>query len=295
MFSANGLARKQRLVAEKWTRPRTLQFSCPHTPLPHTPHPTPHTPHPHSPLPRAPAPPLPHPDPVPPANRPLRKKDALRVRIAWGGGAERLWEGTIAVSQGAISEPRPLGIEADEPGSMSTTASISSSSSGAPCLRRRRYPRDGPAECEAARATCRCRRRPPRSANRSPAHRPLQRAAQSTARRPREPPPGPPLAGRPLPRPPGAQVARLRPARDATCRNRAPPAAAPRRHQDAHQSPARRCRHAARVWSTYHDGRAGQPAKPSVEIRLPADEGVYNLVLSAQQGSTWPHPIRPGR
>ena len=42
----------------------------------------------------------------------------MRVRIAWGGGAERLWEGTIAVSQGTLSEPRPLGIEADEPGSM---------------------------------------------------------------------------------------------------------------------------------------------------------------------------------
>ena len=35
-----------------------------------------------------------------------------------GGGAERRWEGTIAVSRGTLSEPRPLGIEADEPGSM---------------------------------------------------------------------------------------------------------------------------------------------------------------------------------
>ena len=38
--------------------------------------------------------------------------------MAWGGGAERLWEGTIALSQGMLSEPQPLGIEADEPGSM---------------------------------------------------------------------------------------------------------------------------------------------------------------------------------
>jgi hypothetical protein len=43
---------------------------------------------------------------------------SMRIRIAWGGGAERLWEGTIAVSEGMLSEPRPLGIEADEPGSM---------------------------------------------------------------------------------------------------------------------------------------------------------------------------------
>ena len=40
------------------------------------------------------------------------------VRIAWGGGSEKIWEGTIGVSQGAISQPRCLGIEADEPGSM---------------------------------------------------------------------------------------------------------------------------------------------------------------------------------
>ena len=40
------------------------------------------------------------------------------VRVAWGGGTERLWEGSIAVSRGTISQPRPLGIEADEPGSM---------------------------------------------------------------------------------------------------------------------------------------------------------------------------------
>jgi len=44
--------------------------------------------------------------------------DDLRVRIAWGGGSDREWQGTIGVSEGSISEPRPLGIEADEPGSM---------------------------------------------------------------------------------------------------------------------------------------------------------------------------------
>ena len=44
--------------------------------------------------------------------------DDVRVRIAWGGGAERLWQGTISVSEGSLSDPQPLGVEADEPGSM---------------------------------------------------------------------------------------------------------------------------------------------------------------------------------
>ncbi len=44
--------------------------------------------------------------------------DGLRLRIAWGGGAECTWQGTISVSDGSISEPQPLGAEADEPGSM---------------------------------------------------------------------------------------------------------------------------------------------------------------------------------
>ena len=35
--------------------------------------------------------------------------DDLRLRIAWGGGAERLWQGTISLSEGALSEPAALG------------------------------------------------------------------------------------------------------------------------------------------------------------------------------------------
>lgn len=45
-------------------------------------------------------------------------EETLRIRIAWGGGGERLWKGTIGVSRGTVAEPIPLGIEADEPGSM---------------------------------------------------------------------------------------------------------------------------------------------------------------------------------
>ena len=44
--------------------------------------------------------------------------DSLRVRIAWGGSQEQMWNGSISLSEGTLSSPCPLGIEADEPGSM---------------------------------------------------------------------------------------------------------------------------------------------------------------------------------
>jgi len=45
-------------------------------------------------------------------------EETLRVRLDWGGRAGTLWQGVITVSEGTLSEPCPLGIEADEPGSM---------------------------------------------------------------------------------------------------------------------------------------------------------------------------------
>ena len=69
--------------------------------------------------------------------------DNVRLRIAWGGGTERTWQGTISVSDGAISEPQPLGTEADEPGSMwldgdsQSDRGASSSTGAARALRRR--------------------------------------------------------------------------------------------------------------------------------------------------------------
>jgi len=45
-------------------------------------------------------------------------QETMRVRVAWGGGRERLWEGAIWLSEGVLSQPKPLGIEADEPGSL---------------------------------------------------------------------------------------------------------------------------------------------------------------------------------
>jgi hypothetical protein len=42
----------------------------------------------------------------------------MRLRIAWGGGAERVWHGSIRLSQGTFSELSALGVEANEPGSI---------------------------------------------------------------------------------------------------------------------------------------------------------------------------------
>jgi hypothetical protein len=46
------------------------------------------------------------------------RAESLKIRIAWGGGAERIWQGKVTLSEGRLDQPRPLGIEADEPGSM---------------------------------------------------------------------------------------------------------------------------------------------------------------------------------
>ncbi|HEV3339820.1 MAG TPA: family 10 glycosylhydrolase, partial [Pirellulales bacterium] len=42
----------------------------------------------------------------------------IRLRVEWGSGEARQWRGTIALSDGALSRPVALGIEADEPGSI---------------------------------------------------------------------------------------------------------------------------------------------------------------------------------
>jgi hypothetical protein len=46
---------------------------------------------------------------------------SVQLRLAWGGGAERLWQGEISWTAGAVTLVRALGIEADEPGSMSVS------------------------------------------------------------------------------------------------------------------------------------------------------------------------------
>jgi hypothetical protein len=49
---------------------------------------------------------------------PARADTRLQIRIAWGDGAIRQWSGGISLSEGQLWLHRPLGIEADEPGSI---------------------------------------------------------------------------------------------------------------------------------------------------------------------------------
>ena len=52
------------------------------------------------------------------AERSLSSRPTLQLRIAWGGGTATSWQGTIAVSGGEILEHKALGVSWDEPGSM---------------------------------------------------------------------------------------------------------------------------------------------------------------------------------
>lgn len=48
----------------------------------------------------------------------LTPESTLRLRLAWGGGEERAWQGKIRLSEGRILDFSSLGLEADTPGSM---------------------------------------------------------------------------------------------------------------------------------------------------------------------------------
>src|SRR5664279_214926 len=48
----------------------------------------------------------------------LGAEPSMRLRMEWGGGTAQRWEGSVTVAEGVPSESTPLGIEADEPGSM---------------------------------------------------------------------------------------------------------------------------------------------------------------------------------
>jgi hypothetical protein len=47
-----------------------------------------------------------------------RAESSLQLRVAWGGGAPQQWFGTVTLTEGRLFLHRPLGIEADEPGSI---------------------------------------------------------------------------------------------------------------------------------------------------------------------------------
>ena len=48
----------------------------------------------------------------------------MQLRIAWGGGQSNRWVGSISISEGTLSSPRPLGVDADEPGSLELTKNV---------------------------------------------------------------------------------------------------------------------------------------------------------------------------
>ena len=48
----------------------------------------------------------------------LGDQPTFRLRIIWGGGAERQWSGNLSLSEGTFDGLRPLGVTTDTPGSM---------------------------------------------------------------------------------------------------------------------------------------------------------------------------------
>ena len=227
--------------------------------------------------------------------------EAMMVRVAWGGGSEKLWEGSIAVSRGTISQPRPLGIEADEPGSMWLEDGR--------LLIRQRSPRayDGvdiivtaPADAKLDRAT----HRQPRRTNRS-----VPGDSQ------RGPPIEVPLAdisgefrnlqldnreNRLLVRRARAirswSACRIRrwssiPARRCASRSfrTCCPCAADTRVQIQAQLLDARQR---QLWSSEQEIRGGSGEAIPLELTLPEEEGVYDIVITAQQNAGWPRALR---
>ena len=114
-------------------------------------------------------------------------------------------------------------------------------------------------------------------------------------RRPRQPPPGPPHAGRPVAGSSGRQVAGLFAGREAAAGGRAAPLAGP--------PPTPSCASKAQLVSpaeisrscgpTQRDVQADQAAGIPLEIPLPEREGVYDLILTAMHASSWPRSVRP--
>ena len=54
----------------------------------------------------------------------LGDEPTMRLRIAWGGGEARQWIGRIALSHGTLDALQPLGLEADEPGSIALDRNV---------------------------------------------------------------------------------------------------------------------------------------------------------------------------
>ena len=210
------------------------------------------------------------------------------MRIAWGGGADRVWQGTISVSDGSLSEPQPLGIEADEPGSMwldgdrARPAECSSSNSAARaattastcwCRRRRRR-------------SCSCNSRPPTSPI-APATIEIPLADLSGEFVNKE------LDNRGnrllVMRTPGDSL-RVRFARDSlvfapgeTFQCTLEPHALPLPKGGTARIKIQLLGGGKELWSQQHDVQADRAETIPLEIPLPSDEGVYDVAITAAQ------------
>ena len=221
----------------------------------------------------------------------------MMVRIAWGGGKEKLWEGSIAVSHGTIAQPRPLGIEADEPGSMWLEDGR--------LLIRQRSPRayDGVDLIVTAPANAKL----------------IVQLAATRERVPGESPPGPPIEvsladistefrNLPLDNRENRLLVRRAPGDSLLVRISRPslvfspgetmrfevmlhllPVAADSRVQIETQLLDAQRR---QLWSSEQEVRAGNAEAIPLELTLPDDEGVYDIVISAQQNAGWPRALR---
>jgi len=223
--------------------------------------------------------------------------DDLRLRIAWGGASPRLWQGSVSISEGLLSDLNSLGVEADQPGSMW----IEEDSDGRRTLQiRQRSPRgyDGVDISVSA----------PKSAKLA-----IQLTADDEASKPfrfevalgdllfepfqRE------LDQRGnrlmVLRAPGDAL-RIRPSSDrlvfapgetfrAALEPRALPLADGGRARIKIQLLDAEGRE---IWSDQHEVRAGRETPIPLEIVLPDEEGVYDVVLGAVQVPNWSQAVR---
>jgi hypothetical protein len=224
--------------------------------------------------------------------------EPIMVRIAWGGGAEKLWDGSIAVSQGTISQPRPLGIEADEPGSMWIE--------GGRLSIRQRSPRayDGvdlivtaPTDAKLIVQLAATGERVPGDAQRGP---PIEVPLTDISSE---------FRNLPLDDRENRLLVRRAPG-DLLLVHMTNPSMVfypeEKLHLDVvpHLLPVpaeSRVLITAQLldaqqrqlWSSEQEVRAGGPEIVPLDLSLPAEEGVYDIAIAAQQSSPWPRALRP--
>lgn len=224
------------------------------------------------------------------------RADDFRVRIAWGGGADRVWHGTISVSEGSLSDPQPLGIEADEPGSMWLD---SHATGGRRLLIEQRSPRgyDGVDVTVAAPAAATLRIQLSASDDSTPGEvieTPLKDITGEFVNKQLDSQGNRLL----LMRTPGDSL-RVNLARDClvfapgeTLKFSLEPHALPIAERARARIKIQLLAGAKELWSEQYDVQAGGDDKIPVEIALPKDEGVYDVAVTAVNNPNWSQAVR---